>query len=83
MMALYRNITAVDMEIREISLQEPLDTSQPIDVFFNIINYGVQYYREENKPYMTGKVLQMSYHAVISSVIYINTCKDWCGKKSA
>ena len=71
------------MEIREISLQEPLDTSQPIDVFFNIINDGVQYYREENKPYMTGKVLQMSYRAVSSSGNYIDACKYWCGKKSA
>ena len=66
----------------KIALQETLDTSQPIDIFFNIIDDGVQYAREESLTYMTEEVRKHLYHAVISSRICIDTCKDWCGKRS-
>ena len=59
-------------------LQEPLDTSQPISVFLNLINDIIQYYSEANTLCMPEQVLQMAYHTLSSSGIYSDACKYWC-----
>ena len=82
LMTLYGHITAADIKWRKF-LQEPLDMSQLIDVFFNTINDGVQYARKANAQFMSSQFLQMAYHAVRFSVIYLYYCKHWRWKLSA
>ena len=57
--------------------QEPLVTSQPIDVFFDIIDDGVWYTSKLNTPFSPAQVLQMAYPVVSSSRIYTDDFKDW------
>ena len=70
MMARYGRITAADIKMKKKSIQEPIDTSQTINIFRIIIDDGVQYYSMANTPYTPEQVLQMAYHAVSSSGIY-------------
>ena len=67
-MARYRLITEVDINKKNKSLQY---------VFFKAIDDRVRYTSESNTPFSSEQVLQMSYHAVNSSTIYIDTYKDW------
>ena len=46
----YGRITMEDTKMNKNSLQEPLDMSQPIDVFLNLINDAVRYTSNSNTP---------------------------------
>ena len=74
-MAQYRKITAADTKQKKKFLQEPLDTSHPIGVFFNTIDYRVLYSSEANTSLLSAQVIQMAYHVVIFSVIYTDVYK--------
>ena len=76
-MAKYGCIASAVIEMKKIVLQEPLSTSQPIIVFFELINDGGNYASEANNPHTPAKVLQMSNHTLSSSRIYRDACKDW------
>ena len=49
-----------------------------IDVLFKVINDRVQCASELNTLLSPAQVLQMAYHTVSSSGIYIDACKYWC-----
>ena len=66
--------------MKKKSLQEPLDMSQLIGVFFKLIYDGVRYSRKVKIPYTPDQVLQMSYHTLILSGIYSDCFKD-CFRK--
>ena len=68
-MAWYGRITVDCIKVREKSLQDPFDTSHPVDVFFNHINDGVQYANKKNTMFVPSQVLQIDYHAVRSFVV--------------
>ena len=82
-MARYGKITADDIEQKKKYLQEPLETSQPINVFFGIIDDWVQYSSGENTPLSPAQVLKRVYCDMISSGICKDVCKDCCRKHSA
>ena len=69
--------------MKKKSLQEPLDMSQLIGVFFKLIYDGVRYSRKVKIPYTPDQVLQMSYHTLILSGIYSDAFKYWLRKLSA
>ena len=71
----YGWITVDDIKQRKF-LQELLETSQSINVLFNIINDGVRYASEANTPFLLSQVLQMDYHSVSSYGIYTDACND-------
>ena len=58
-------------------LQELLDTSQPINIFFKLINDGIQYVIKSNTPYTPKQFLQIAYNEVRSSEIYTDACTYW------
>ena len=62
--------------MKKKSLQESLDMSQTIDVFFKIIYDGVGYNSEANIPFLSAQFLQRTYNTVRSSGIYKYACKD-------
>ena len=82
-MARYRQMSSSYIEKKKKSLQEPLETLQPIDVFFKIINDRLWYSSEATAPLLPTQVLQMAYHAVRYSGIYTYACKYWIRKPSA
>ena len=75
LMALYRLIAADDIKQKKKFLQESLDTSNMIDVFFKIIYDRVQYSTEANTPLLTSQVLKMAYYGVSSYISYVDACK--------
>ena len=83
LMAQYGRIMAADIKMKKQFLQEPVETSQMINAFFSIINYGVQYFSEANTPFMPAQLLQMAYHYVISYGVYTYYFKDWSSNLSA
>ena len=56
---------------------------QTIVVFFKVIDNRLRYDSEENTLFLQAQLLKIAYHAVRSSGIYTNACKDWRGKPSA
>ena len=77
LMARYMRITAADIEIKKKSLQQPLDTSQPISMLYKAINDIVHYTIEANILFTPAQVIIIVYHAINSSGIYTDACKDW------
>ena len=83
MMAQYGKITATYIDMNKKSLQEPLDTSQPIDVFFNLINDVLRYASKANMPFTQAKALKMAYQNLSLSKNYSGACKYWHRRPSA
>ena len=79
----YGQIAADGIEVKKKNLQEPLNTPQPIDVLFKVIDAGVWYASEENTLFYPARVLQIAFHTVRYSGIYTCACKDWHRKPSA
>lgn len=73
----YRKITLADMVECQKALNEPLDPSLPIDVYFKKIDDTAQYAADGNTPFTPEQILQAAYHAVSSTGLYIEPCKQW------
>ena len=73
----YRKITPANIEACKVRMNEPIDLSQPIDLFFQHINDCVQYASDGQAAFTNGKILQTAYHAVSTSGHYTDVCKDW------
>ena len=71
----YGNITAADLKNNDKRLNQPVDSSQPIDVLFQRVNDAVQYANDGNNPYTANQVLQTAFHAVNSTGLYREACK--------
>ena len=56
-MTRYGKIVETDTKEKKKSVQEPLDTLQPIYVFFKVINDRLRYAGEENTLLLTSQVL--------------------------
>ena len=76
-MTRYDQITSDNTKDKKKSLQQLLAMSQTISVFFKVIDDGLWCSSEANTTLFTEKLVQMNYHAVISSGIYTEACKDW------
>ena len=61
-------------------MNAPIDVSQPIDVFFQRIDDCVQYAADGKVAFTTGQIMQTAYHAVSTSGVYGDACKE-CRKK--
>ena len=49
----YWKIAPIDIKDNKDQMQESIDTSYPIDIYFNCINYAVQFAANVNIPYTT------------------------------
>jgi hypothetical protein len=58
-------------------MNEPIDSTQPIDIFFQKVDDCVQYAADGQVAYTTVQILQTAYHAVSTSGYYNNACKEW------
>ena len=73
----YGKITPADAEECKKKMNEPINTTQRIDIYFKRIYDTVQYATGGNVAFTTKQILQTAYHAVSSTGYYNEACKDW------
>jgi hypothetical protein len=79
----YGKITASDIEECKKRMNEPIDATQPIDVYFQRIDDCVQYAADGHVAYTIDQILQTAYHGVSTSGMYHDACKEWRKKRPA
>ena len=77
LMQRYGKITPLAIKQNKTLMEEPLDTSQPIDVYFRRVDDCVQFAVDANSPFSAQQILETAYYAVIASGLYIDGCKAW------
>ena len=78
----YGNITATDLKANEACINEALDNSCPVDVFFQRINDAVQYANDNKNPFLAKQILQTAFHSVNATGMYLEACKEWRQKSN-
>ena len=73
----YGKITASDLMNNKRKMDEPLDPSAPIDVYFKRIDKCVQFATDTETAYTPEQILQTPYYAVSASNLYTDACKEW------
>ena len=64
-------------------MDEPLDPSIPIDVYFKRIDECLQFATDAGTAYTPEQILQTAYYAISSSNLYTDACKEWIRKPLA
>jgi hypothetical protein len=78
----YGKITPADIVACKQRINEPIDASQPIDVYFQKIDDCIQYADDGQVAFTTAKIFQTTYHAISTSGFYNDACKEWRKKPS-
>ena len=73
----YGNITSNDLKANEARINEALDNSIPIDVFFQRIDDYVQYADDGKNPFTANQILQTVFHSINATGLYRETYKEW------
>ena len=73
----YGKITPANIEACKVRMNEPIDSSQTIYLFFQRIDNCVQYASDGQVAFTNGQIIQTAYHAVSTSGQYTDACKDW------
>lgn len=79
----YGKITAADLEDCKKMMNEPIDGTQPIDMYFKRVDDAVQYAADARTPFTPEQIQQTAYHAISSSGLYTEACKEWRKKPVA
>ena len=79
----YGKITPADIEECKTRMTTPMDSSQPIDVYFKQIDDCIQYAVDGQVAFTPDQILQTVYHAVSTSGYYNDPCKEWRKKQVA
>ena len=64
----YGKITTVNLESNNQRMNEPIDSSLPIDEYFERIYDCVQYSDDGKTPYTAVQLIQKAYHAVLENL---------------
>ena len=73
----YSKITATDMKENKQKMEEPIDTSQPIDKYFKRIDDCAQFATDANTAFATEQILQTVYYDITTIGLYTDACKVW------
>lgn len=73
----YGKITDGDLHLNKQRMNDPMDPSLPIDMYFKRIDDCIQYAADADMPYTEKQVLQTAYHALNSSGLYTEACTKW------
>ena len=79
----YGKITPADIALNKVKMEEPLDPSQSIALFFRRIDDCVQYAADGLVPYTPEQILQTTYNQINASGYYTEACKTWRNKAAA
>ena len=58
-------------------MDEPLDPSFPIDIYFKRIDECVKFSTDDETAYTPEKIIQTAYYAISSSNLYTDAWKEW------
>ena len=72
----YGKMTTSDLIGNRRKIDELMDPSQPIDVYFKCIDECVQFGADAETAYPPEEILQMTYIAISASNIYTDACKE-------
>jgi hypothetical protein len=73
----YGKISASDIANCRTRMEAPMDTTRPIDIYFQTIDDCVQFATDGQVPFTANQIVQTSYHAVSKSGLYNDACKEW------
>jgi hypothetical protein len=73
----YGKITPADIEECKRRMNEPIDTTQPIDVYFHKIDDCIQYAADGKVAFTPEQIAQTTYHAISTSGMYNDACREW------
>ena len=73
----YGKISPLAIKNYKTRMEEPLDTLQPIDVYFQRINDCLQFAADAVSPFSAQHTLETVYYAVSASELYSDGCKVW------
>jgi uncharacterized protein (DUF433 family) len=73
----YGKITPADIAACKTEMIAPIDSTQPIDLYFKRIDDCIQYADDGQVPFTNDQILQTTYHAVSTSGYYTEACKEW------
>ena len=79
----YGKITASAQMANKRRMDEPLDPSIPIDVYFKRIDECVLFETNSGTSYTPEQTLQTAYYKISSSNMYTDACKEWRRKPLA
>ena len=79
----YGKITTADLETNKSQMNEPIDNTQTIDVFFKQIDDWIQYADDGEVPFTPLQILQTTYNALSTCGHYNDACKIWRKKPAA
>ena len=52
-----------DLEAYRQDLVEPIELDCPIHVYFQQLEYAIQFSQDSNKPFTPAQIVQIKYHA--------------------
>ena len=77
LMQRYGKITPLAIKQNKTLMEEPLDTSQPIHVYFRRVDDCVQFAMDANSPFSAQQILETAHYAISASGLYGDGCKAW------
>jgi uncharacterized protein (DUF433 family) len=79
----YGKITPADIADCKCRINESLDSTQPINVYFQTIDECIQYAADGQVAFFTpNQILQTAYHTISTSGYYNDACKEWRKKQA-
>ena len=79
----YGKITPADIAECKKRMNETLDSTQPIDLYFQKVDECIQYAADGHVAFTPDQILQTAYHAKSTSGFYNDACKEWRKKPTA
>jgi hypothetical protein len=79
----YGKITPADIAACKRYMNDPINSTQPIDMYFCKIDDCVQYAANGQVAFTSDQILQTAYYAVSTSGYYNDACKEWRKKTPA
>jgi hypothetical protein len=79
----YGKITPADIADCKRRINEALDSTPPIHVYFQTIDECIQYVADGQVAFTANQILQTAYHAIGTSGFYNDACKEWRKKTTA
>jgi hypothetical protein len=73
----YGKITPHNIEECKTRMNDPIDSTQPIDIYFKKVDDCVQYAADGQVAFTPDQILQTTYHAISTLGYYTNACKEW------
>lgn len=79
----YGKITPAELRDNKSRMEEPIDSSQPIDIYWQRVDDCIQYAADGNTPFTAEQILQTVLLAVMATGLYKDDVKAWRKKDPA